>query len=179
MLWNGNECGKNQGNENIRAKMTNTDRSKICTISGICLVVTSSLFWDVTHRRLWLVTEVSGQPTGPVFRGQAVQKSLTLEDGTDRLSRNVSKCTNLRFVTAKKSEHRRTRTLENVNCFDYLCSVITNDERCTHEIKTRIAMAKAAFNRKKIHFNSKLEFILRKKLVRRYMWSLALCGAET
>jgi hypothetical protein len=36
-------------------------------------------------------------------------------------------------------------------------SVITNDERCTHEIKSRIAMAKAAFNRKKTHFNRKLE----------------------
>ena len=104
---------------------------------------------------------------------------MTLEDGTDRLSRNVSKCTNLRFVTSKKSEHRRAKALENVNYFDYLGSVITNDERCTCEIKTRIAMAKAAFNRKKTHFNNKLEFILRKKLVKRYMWSLFLCGAET
>jgi len=126
-----------------------------------------------------VVTEVSGQPKDPIFRGQADQKSLTLEDGTDRLSRNVSKGTNLRFVTSKKSEHRRAKTLENVNCFDYLGSVITNDERCTREIKTRIALVKAAFNRKKTYFNSKLEFILRNKLVKRYMWSLALCGAET
>jgi hypothetical protein len=28
------------------------------------------------------------------------------------------------------------------------CSMITNDARCTREIEARIAMAKAAFNRK-------------------------------
>ena len=40
-------------------------------------------------------------------------------------------------------------------------------------------MEKAAINRKETHFNNKLEFILRKKLVKCYMWSLALYGAET
>ena len=39
-------------------------------------------------------------------------------------------------------------------------------------------MAKAAFNRRKTHFNSKLELNLRKKLVKCYMWSPALYGAE-
>ena len=35
-------------------------------------------------------TDVSGQPIGPIFKGQAVQDNyLTLEDGTDRFSRNV------------------------------------------------------------------------------------------
>jgi hypothetical protein len=33
--------------------------------------------------------------------------------------------------------------------FNYLGSMITNDARCTREIKARIAMAKAAFNKKK------------------------------
>jgi hypothetical protein len=56
--------------------------------------------------------------------------------------------------------------------------VITNDARCTREIKSRIAMAKAAFN-KKILFNGKLDLNLRKKLVKCYIWSIALCGAET
>ena len=32
--------------------------------------------------------------------------------------------------------------------FKYLGSVLTNDGRCTCEIKSRIAMAKAAFNKK-------------------------------
>ena len=40
-------------------------------------------------------------------------------------------------------------------------------------------MAKAAFNKKKILFTSKLDLNLRKKLVKCYVWSLALYGAET
>ena len=39
--------------------------------------------------------------------------------------------------------------LENVECFKYLGSMLTNDGRCTSEIKCRIAMAKAAFNKMK------------------------------
>ena len=33
----------------------------------------SSLLWDVTQRRL-VVTDVSVQPTDPIFKGQAVQE---------------------------------------------------------------------------------------------------------
>ena len=40
-------------------------------------------------------------------------------------------------------------------------------------------MAKAAFNKKKILFNSKLDLNLRNKLVKFYIWSMALYGAET
>jgi len=40
-------------------------------------------------------------------------------------------------------------------------------------------MAKAAFNKKKSLFTSKLELNLRKKLVKCYIWSMALYGAET
>jgi hypothetical protein len=36
-----------------------------------------------------VVIDVSGQPIGPIFNGQAEEDCLTLEDGTDRLSRNV------------------------------------------------------------------------------------------
>jgi hypothetical protein len=49
----------------------------------------------------------------------------------------------------------------------------------TLEIKSRIAMAKAIFNKKKTLFNSKLDLNLRKKLVKCYIWSIALSGAET
>ena len=40
------------------------------------------------------------------------------------------------------------KQLENVECFKYLGSMLTNDGRCTCDIKFRIAMAKAAFNEK-------------------------------
>jgi len=40
-------------------------------------------------------------------------------------------------------------------------------------------MAKAAFNKKKNLFTSKLDVNLRKKLIKSYVWSIALYGAET
>jgi hypothetical protein len=54
-----------------------------------------------------------------------------------------------------------------------------NDARCAREIEYRIVKAKAAFNRKKTLFNSKLDLNLRKKLVKCYIWNTALCGVET
>ena len=39
-------------------------------------------------------------------------------------------------------------------------------------------MAKAAFNKKKALFTGTLDLELRKKLVKRYVWSIALYGAE-
>ena len=41
------------------------------------------------------------------------------------------------------------KQLENVECFKYMGSMLTNDGRCTCEIKSRISMAKATFNKKK------------------------------
>ena len=57
--------------------------------------------------------------------------------------------------------------------------MLADDGRCTCEIKSRIAMAKAALNKKKNLFTSKLDLNLRKKQVKRYVWSMALYGAET
>ena len=70
------------------------------------------------------------------------------------------------------------KQLENVECFKYLGSILTNDGRCTCEIKSRIAMAKTEFKKKTL-FTSKLDLNLRKKLVKCYFWNMALYGAET
>ena len=66
-----------------------------------------------------------------------------------------------------------------MKCFKYLGTMLTEDGSCTCEIKSRIAVAKAAFNKKKNLFTSKLDLNLRKKLVTCYVWSMALYGAET
>jgi hypothetical protein len=42
------------------------------------------------------------------------------------------------------------KQLENVECFKYLGSLLTNYGRCTCEIKSRIAMAKATFNKRRL-----------------------------
>jgi len=57
--------------------------------------------------------------------------------------------------------------------------MLTNDGRCTCEKKSRIAMAKAAFSKKKILFTRKLDLNLRKKLIKCYIWGMALYGTET
>ena len=71
------------------------------------------------------------------------------------------------------------KQLENVDSFKYMGSILTNDRRCTCEIKCRIAMAKAAFNKKRTLFTSTLALELRKKLVKCYVWIIALYGAKT
>ena len=52
----------------------------------------SSFFWDVTQRGL-VVTDASGQTVGIILKDEGVKddllRSLTLEDGIDRLFRNV------------------------------------------------------------------------------------------
>ena len=67
---------------------------------------------------------------------------------------------------------------ETVEYFSWV-AVITNGARCTQEIKFRIDMANAAFNKKKTLFTSKLDLKIRKKVVKCYIWIIALYGPET
>jgi hypothetical protein len=68
---------------------------------------------------------------------------------------------------------------ENVEYFNCLGSMVTNDARCTREIKSKIATAKAATTRKKTLFSSKLDLNLKYKLVNCYIWNTNLYDAET
>jgi hypothetical protein len=52
--------------------------------------------------------------------------------------------------------------------------MLTNDGRSTCEIKPRIAMAKAAFDKKWALFTGKMDIELGRKLVKCYIWSVAL-----
>ena len=56
---------------------------------------------------------------------------------------------------------------------------MTNVVKYTRGTESKFAMAKEAFNKKKALFNSKLDLHLMKKLLRCYICSMALCGAET
>jgi hypothetical protein len=54
------------------------------------------------------------------------------------------------------------KQLENMESFTYLGSMLTNDGRCTCEIKSGISMATAAFNKKRALFTSTLDLKLRR-----------------
>jgi hypothetical protein len=71
------------------------------------------------------------------------------------------------------------KQVENVESFKYLGSMLKNYGQCTCEIKSRIALAKGALNKKRAVFTSKIELELRRKLVKCYILSIALYGAET
>jgi hypothetical protein len=80
------------------------------------------------------------------------------------MAKNVEKTKAMR-ISKEPSPLQMVRTqkqLENVQCFNYFGSMRTNDERYIREIRSRIAMAKAAFNRKKTLLTRKLDFNLRK-----------------
>ena len=71
------------------------------------------------------------------------------------------------------------RNLEEVDNFKYLGSLLTNDGSCSKEIRTRIAMGKAAFEKEKRLLTGKLNMTLKKRLVKSLIWSVVLYGAET
>jgi hypothetical protein len=85
---------------------------------------------------------------------------------------NSKKCVSEHIMIHKKQ-------LDNVEYFNYLGSMITNDARYTGEIKSGIATAKAAFNKKKTLFTRKLNLNLSKKLVKYCIWRIASYGGET
>ena len=63
--------------------------------------------------------------------------------------------------------------------FKYLGCNISSNMNCCQEVKQRIAMVKVAFNRKRSIFCGPLEKELRKRLVKCFVWSVVLYGAET
>ena len=69
--------------------------------------------------------------------------------------------------------------VEQVNQFRYLGSLISDDGTCTAEIKSRIAMAKNAFNKRRELFSKRLSKELKKKVIMTIVWSVALYGSET
>ena len=68
--------------------------------------------------------------------------------------------------------------MQNVKYFKHLGSLITGDARYTREIKSRIAIAKAAFNRNKTLFTSKLDLNLTKTSKVLHL-EHTLCATET
>ena len=69
--------------------------------------------------------------------------------------------------------------------FRYLGSLISEDGRCLDDVKTRIGMAKDAFNKRMHPLNRRMLLTrsirvdLRKRLVKTLVWHVVLYGCET
>jgi hypothetical protein len=96
------------------------------------------------------------------------REEKVLQDMTDKLT-EIGGCHGMEVNVEKTKVMRISRQsfpvkimidqkqLENVESFKYFGSILTNDGRCTCEIKCRIAMATAAFNTKRALFTSTLD----------------------
>jgi hypothetical protein len=76
----------------------------------------SSLFWDVESR--WLVvTDVSGQCIGPIFKpmNNFLLDFLTIEDGTGGVPKRRYQTTNQDCATSQKSEDLNYTAEETLN----------------------------------------------------------------
>src|SRR6218665_820197 len=69
--------------------------------------------------------------------------------------------------------------IEQVERFRYLRALITSDYRSETEIKTRIGMAKNAFNQRKELLSKNLNKDIKKEIIKAIIWSVALYAAET
>jgi len=69
--------------------------------------------------------------------------------------------------------------IEQVSNFKYLGSLISEDGRCLIDVKTRIALAKDAFNKRKEFLTGGLSETLKKRMVKVLVWPVALYGCET
>jgi len=87
------------------------------------------------------------------------KKEIMQQDTADRLTEigicygmemNVEKTKVMRISRQPSPAHilPNQKQLKNVEYFTYLANMITDDAKCTHEINCRIAMAKAAFNKR-------------------------------
>src|SRR6476469_8613503 len=69
--------------------------------------------------------------------------------------------------------------VEQVSKFRYLGSLISEDGRCLDDAKTRIGMARDAFNKGKELQTRSIRVDLRKRLIKTLVWPVVLYGCET
>src|SRR5688572_9395707 len=69
--------------------------------------------------------------------------------------------------------------VEQVESFKYLGAIISEDRRSLNDVKTRIALAKDAFNKRKELLTKGLSRTLKMRLVKVLVWPVVLDGCET
>ena len=69
--------------------------------------------------------------------------------------------------------------LDEVEQLVYLGSLVTEDGRCTKEVRRRIALDKTAFSKRKELLRGSLSLGLKKRIVKVLVWSVVSYGSET
>jgi len=95
---------------------------------------------------------------------------------------NTKKCKIMRMSTVEGRTMKITvngQNLERVKQFCYLGSLVTEDCRSFHDVRWRIALGKEAFNKKSDFMRGSLSLHLKKRMVKAFVWSVALYGSET
>ena len=76
--------------------------------------------------------------------------------------------------------HVNQHQIKQVDEFEYLGSILTDDAKCKREIVRRIGIAKTAFRRMtRIVTNRHLRIATRVKVIKTYIWSTLLYGCES
>ena len=79
----------------------------------------------------------------------------------------------------KKTDIRiKGESIEQVDSFKYLGCNISSNINCSQEVEQRLTMEKKLLTEKRSIFCGSLEKELRKKLVKFFVWSVVLYGAE-
>jgi hypothetical protein len=91
------------------------------------------------------------------------------------MRKNITRILGQPSIVQNMIDQKHLEIVEYFNCWG---SMIMRHDVHT-KLKFRIAITKAAFNNKKTFFTRKLDLNLRKKLIKCYIWSTALYGAET
>ncbi|KAJ4449155.1 hypothetical protein ANN_00551 [Periplaneta americana] len=107
-------------------------------------------------------------------------KQLELNDCYEQYRMKINANKTKAMVTGRKVNKINLRILneavEQVDSFKYLGCTISSNMSCCQEDKRRVAMEKEAFNIKRSIFCGPLEKEVRKRLVKCFVWSVALHG---
>src|SRR6218665_456134 len=103
-----------------------------------------------------------------------------LMDGLNRTAKEYDMKVNIKKTKIMKVSRKEEGVInitidgEIVKRIRYLGSIITSDGRCETEIKTRIGMAKNAFNQRKELLSKNLNKDIKKRIIEAIIWSVAL-----
>ena len=118
------------------------------------------------------------------------EKLQNLINSLDRLSKEKGLNINMKktkvmvvtkdFQPPKIDIKINNHSIDQVEHFNYLGSIVTSEGRCNEDIKRKIVLAKKAFNKiRNLVTNSKISMEIRKRFIKCYVWSVLLYGCET